>query len=71
MRRRLKYLIFASVFTGSLSSHNSRGDGLQDRDWGNKVPLTAREDQVPDHLMNLNVQKSMGPDDMQPRVLRE
>ncbi|KFQ85226.1 hypothetical protein N337_10020, partial [Phoenicopterus ruber ruber] len=37
---------FASVFTGNLSSHTSRVDGLQDGDWGSKVPPTVREDQV-------------------------
>jgi len=33
-----------------------------------KVPPTAREDQVHDHL---KIHKSMGPDKMHPRVLRE
>ncbi|KFV99177.1 hypothetical protein N327_02590, partial [Fulmarus glacialis] len=41
------------------------------RDWGSKVPPTAREDQVRDHLRNLNIHKSMGPDEMHPRVLRK
>ena len=62
---------FVSVFTGNLSSHTSRVDGLQDRDWGSKIPPTVREDQVRDHLRNLNIHKSMGPDKMIPRVLRE
>ncbi|KFQ33739.1 RNA-directed DNA polymerase from mobile element jockey, partial [Merops nubicus] len=37
---------------------------------GSKVPSTVREDKVHDHLKNLNVHKSMEPDEMHPRVLR-
>ncbi|KFW11305.1 hypothetical protein N327_10989, partial [Fulmarus glacialis] len=37
---------FVSVFTGDLSSHTSHVDGLQDKNWGSKVPPTVREDQV-------------------------
>ncbi|KFZ68619.1 hypothetical protein N338_02567, partial [Podiceps cristatus] len=36
-----------------------------------KIPPTVREDQFQDHLRNKNTQKSMGPDEMHPRVLRE
>ncbi|KFP17333.1 hypothetical protein Z169_05404, partial [Egretta garzetta] len=36
-----------------------------------KIPPAVREDQVCDHLRNLNAQKSMGLDEMHPRVLRE
>ncbi|KFR07395.1 hypothetical protein Y956_06382, partial [Nipponia nippon] len=43
----------------------------QDRDWGSKVSPTERENQVRDHLRNLNLHKSMGPNRMHPRVLRE
>ncbi|KFP41195.1 hypothetical protein N324_02651, partial [Chlamydotis macqueenii] len=38
---------------------------------GSKVPPTAREDKVRDHLKNLNVLMSIGPDEMHPRVLME
>ncbi|KFP86502.1 LINE-1 reverse transcriptase, partial [Acanthisitta chloris] len=32
---------------------------------------TVEEDQVRDHLRNLNVHKSMGPDEIHPQVLKE
>ena len=62
---------FGSVFTGSLSPCLSRVHGLQDGVQRGQVPPTVTEDQVWDHLRNLNVHKSMGPDEMLPRVLRE
>ncbi|KFP72150.1 hypothetical protein N310_12339, partial [Acanthisitta chloris] len=41
-------------------------------DWENETPkCTVEEDQVQDHLRNLNVHKSMCPDEIHPRVLRE
>jgi len=33
--------IFASVFTGNLSSHTSPVGGTQGKDWGRKVPPTV------------------------------
>jgi len=46
-------------------------DGLQDLDWGSEVSPAVREDQVHSHLRNLNIHKSMRPDEMHPRFLRE
>ncbi|KFQ65214.1 hypothetical protein N335_03662, partial [Phaethon lepturus] len=40
-------------------------------DWKGKVPPNERENQVQDHLRNLNIHKSTGPNEMHPRVLRE
>jgi len=60
----------ASVFTGNLSPRPSPVDGLPDGDQRSKVPLTVRQDQVQDYLKNLNIRKSMGPDEMHPTVLR-
>jgi len=63
--------LLASVFTGNLSPHPSRVDGWHEGDQQGKIPPAVREDQVRDLLRNLNVQKSMGPDEKHPRVLRE
>ncbi|KFV04157.1 RNA-directed DNA polymerase from mobile element jockey, partial [Tauraco erythrolophus] len=41
------------------------------RDWQNEDPPTVGEDQVRDHLKSLKVEKSMGPDELHSRVLRE
>ncbi|KFQ48530.1 hypothetical protein N334_00753, partial [Pelecanus crispus] len=43
----------------------------QDGDQGGKAPPTVKEDQAHDPLRNLHVHKSMGSDEMHPRVLRE
>jgi len=73
LRRRLKYstisLPHSSLATSLLPP--STADGLQDGVRRDKVLPTVTEDQVCDHLRNLNVHKSMGPDEMHPRVLKE
>jgi len=63
--------VFASVFTGNVSPHPSTVDKLQDGDQRGKALPGVTEDQLRDHLRNLNIQKSMGPDKMHPRVQRE
>ncbi|GAB0205343.1 hypothetical protein GRJ2_002999900 [Grus japonensis] len=62
---------FASVFTNKYSSHTAQVTKGKGRDWGDEEPPTIGEDEVQDHLRNLKVHKSMEPDEMHPRVLRE
>jgi len=45
--------------------------GLEGEGWGCKVPSAVNVDQDCDHLRNLNIHKSMCPDEMHPRVLME
>ncbi|KAJ7407375.1 rna-directed dna polymerase from mobile element jockey-like [Pitangus sulphuratus] len=40
-------------------------------DWGSRVIPTVGKVEVHDHLRNMNIRKSIGPNDMHPRVLRE
>ncbi|GAB0186781.1 mitochondrial enolase superfamily member 1 [Grus japonensis] len=62
---------FASVFTGKCLSHTTQVAEGKGRDWENEEPSTVGEDQIQDHLRNLKVHKSMGPDEMHPWVLRK
>jgi len=62
---------FASVFTSKCSSHTVQVTDSKGRDWKNEEQPTVGEDQVQNHLKNLKVHKSMGPDEVHPRVLRE
>ncbi|GAB0205336.1 mitochondrial enolase superfamily member 1 [Grus japonensis] len=60
---------FVSVFTGKCLSHTAQV--AEGRDWENAEPPTVGEDQVQEYLRNLKVHKSMGPDELHQRVLRE
>lgn len=62
---------FALVFSGSLASHTSQMGRQQDGDWESRVPPTERGGQVHDHLGTLNLHKSTGSEERNPRVLRE
>ena len=62
---------FASVFTSKCSSHTSQVVEGKGRDWENEEPPAVGEDRVRDHLRNLKVHKSTGPDEMHLWVLRE
>ncbi|GAB0180660.1 mitochondrial enolase superfamily member 1 [Grus japonensis] len=63
--------IFASVFTVKCLSHTAQASESKGRDWENEELPTVVKDQVQDSLRNLKVHKSMGPDEMNPWVLRE
>lgn len=62
----------ASAINGKFSSQASQVGKGQCWDWESEDPEPAvREDQAQAHLRNLNVLKSMRPDEIHPRVLRE
>ncbi|GAB0176073.1 mitochondrial enolase superfamily member 1 [Grus japonensis] len=61
----------SKVFTGRCLSHTAEVTDDKTRDWENAEPPTVGQDQVREYLRNLKVHKSMGPDEVHPRVLRE
>lgn len=64
---------FASVFIASLASHIYQVPECLDRSWQKKIisSVTVCYRQVWDHLMRLNVCKSLKRDDKHPRVLKK
>ncbi|KAM9593774.1 uncharacterized protein ACIBXB_004867 [Morphnus guianensis] len=67
----LFFFFFASVFTSKCSSHTAQDAEGKGWDWENEEPPAVGEDQVQDHLGNLKVHKSIGPDEVHLQVLRE
>lgn len=61
--RRFADIVFTTVFTDSLSCHASPDNGLQEGNQGDKVSTSVRDH---DYLRNLNIGKSMRPDEMHP-----
>ena len=64
-------MCFASVFTAHCSAHGSWEDGSEDGNWGNNTHPAVSEALVYDHLINMNISKSVDPYKMHPRVLRK
>jgi len=67
-RRTLRYstmfLPWSSLIT---ASHSPQMNGLDGGDWGNNISSPVKEDQIHD----LRKLKSMDPDEVHPRFLRE
>jgi len=62
---------FASVFTAKASPQESQALEVRDEAWRKEELPLVEEDCVRDHLSNSDIHKSMGPNGMHTRVLRE
>jgi len=58
------------VFNGNLSYHISQAPEPQSRGWGNEVHSIVGEGRIRDHPRNLDIDKSVGPNEMHHKVLR-
>ncbi|GAB0195065.1 receptor-type tyrosine-protein phosphatase zeta [Grus japonensis] len=74
MRKRLRYLIPSlrqSSIARPAAPQGIQPPELEDRDRGQNKPPMIQEEAVHDLLCHLDTHKSMGPDGIHPRVLRE
>ncbi|GAB0175916.1 mitochondrial enolase superfamily member 1 [Grus japonensis] len=62
---------FASVFTAKASPQESQTLQIGKEVWTKEELPLVKEDQVREYLGKFNIHKSMGPDGMHPRALRE
>ena len=62
---------FASVFTCKGSSHTAQATESKGKNMEKEDLPTVSEDHVQDHLKNAKMDKSMGSDEIHPRILRE
>ncbi|PKU39874.1 rna-directed dna polymerase from mobile element jockey-like [Limosa lapponica baueri] len=62
---------FTFVFIGKSSNHTIQVIEGKGRGCDNEKNATEDEDQARDHLRNLKVHKSIRPNEIHPRVLRE
>jgi len=70
-RQQLLNAFFASVFTTKAGPQAYQFLEVREEAWRKEDLPLAEEDQVRGHLSKLDTDKSMGPDGMHPRVLRE